>query len=87
MTRRLWLLGRTEWATAVRRWDRDVPMGKGWDHQCSQVSIVDVDRDWLDYTVVLTAFFGRERRDKMAPRITRASHEVVKVRRIQNRSL
>jgi hypothetical protein len=87
LTRRLWLLGRTEWATAVRRWDRDVPMGKGWDHQCSQVSIVDVDRDWLDYTVVLTAFFGRERRDKMAPRITRASHEVVKVRRIQNRSL
>jgi hypothetical protein len=70
----------------LRRWDRDVPMGKGWDHQCSQVSIVDVERDWLDYTAVLRAFFDRERRDKMAPLITRASHEVVKVRRIQNQA-
>ena len=68
----------------VRRRDRDVPMARGWDHQCSQVSIVDVERDWLDYAVVLTAFFDRERRDKMAPHTTRASHEVVKVRRIQN---
>jgi hypothetical protein len=78
------LPSRTEWASAVRRWDRDVPMARGWDHQCSQVSIVDVKREWLDYTVVLTAFFDRERRDKMAPHITRASHKVVKVRRIQN---
>jgi hypothetical protein len=78
--------GRTEWASAVRRWDRDVPMGKGWDNQCLQVSIVDVDRDWLDYTVVLTAFFDRKGRDEMALRITRASHKVVKVRRIQNQA-
>ena len=36
----------------LRRWDRDVPMGKGWDHQCSQVSIVDV--------VMMMMFIGTE---------------------------
>jgi len=32
-----------DWVTAVRRWDRDVPMGDSWDHQDDDVSIVDVE--------------------------------------------
>jgi hypothetical protein len=50
-----------------------------------EVCIVDVKQTWVDYKVVETAFFGRQRYDGKPPSITRRKHELVKVRRIQNR--
>ena len=75
----------TEWVTAVRRWCRDTPMGDSWDQQGCEVSIVDVLKGWRDYTVVDTALFDRKRPDGRVATVSRTTHEVVKVRRIQNR--
>lgn len=49
-------------------------MGEGWDHQVSNVSIVDVEKGCRDYKLVETAFFDRERPDKMTPLISRQTH-------------
>jgi len=73
-----------DWATAVRRWDRNVPMGDSWDHQHDDVRIVDVETVSWDYAVVATAFFDRQRPDGRTPLISRGTHTVVKVRRVQN---
>ena len=75
----------TEWVTAVRRWCRDTPMGDSWDQQGCEVSIVDVLKGWRDYTVVETALFDRKRPDGRVATVSRTTHELVKVRRIQNR--
>jgi hypothetical protein len=75
----------SEWVTTVRRWSHDTPMGDSWDHQADEVSIVDVPRGWRDYTVAETALFDRPRPDGAVPTLSRATHELVKVRRIQNR--
>ncbi len=75
----------SESVTTVRRWCHDTPMGDSWDHQANEVSIVDVPRGWRDYTVVETALFDRQRPDGAVPTLSRATHELVKVRRIQNR--
>jgi hypothetical protein len=72
------------WCTAIRRWDRDVPMGESWDHQVDNVSIVDVETQSRDYKVVETAFFGRERKDKKEPRISQRTHRITRGRRVQN---
>ena len=77
----------SDWTAAVRRWDRDEPMGEGWSHQVANVSIVDVEPEWRDYKVVETAFFHRGRSDKKEPRISLHTHNIVKVRRVQNRKL
>ena len=74
----------SEWATTVRRWSRDQSIGDSWDHQVDEVSIVDVEKGWRDFTVVETALFGRPRRDGRVPTVSPATHELVKVRRIQN---
>ena len=74
----------TEWVTAVRRWDRDVQTGEGWDHQDDNLLIVDVQPEWRDYTIVESALYDRPREDGREPSIRRQSHEVVRVRRIQN---
>jgi len=71
------------WASAVRRWDRDVPMGDSWDHQDDDVRIVDVQTVSWDYAVVGTAFFERQRPDGRTPRISRGTHSVLTVRRVQ----
>jgi len=71
------------WATAVRRWDRDVPIGDSWDHQDDDVRIVVVETVSRDYAVVATAFFDRQRPDGRMPRISRGTHTVLKVRRVQ----
>jgi len=76
-----------DWATTVRRWDRDVPMGDSWDHQDDDVIIVDLQTDSRDYTVVASAFFDRQRPDGKTPLISRGTHTVLKVRRVQNRAL
>jgi len=76
-----------DWVTAVRRWDRDVPMGDSWDHQEDDVDIVDVEIASRDYAVVASAFFDRQRPDGRTPLISRGTHTVVKIRRVQNRSL
>ena len=73
-----------DWVTAVRRWDRDVPMGDSWDHQDDDVSIVDVETASRDYAVVANAFFDRQRPDGRTPLISRDTHTVVKIRRVQN---
>jgi hypothetical protein len=75
----------SEWVTTVRRWCRDTPMGDSWDHQADLVSIVELQRGWCDYTVAETALFDRPRPDGAVPTVSRATHELVKVRRIQNR--
>ena len=75
----------TEWVTAVRRWDRDERTGEGWDHQDENLLIVDVQKGWRDYTIVESALYDRPREDGREPSIRRQSHEVVRVRRIQNR--
>jgi len=49
----------SEWVTTVWRWHRDMAMGDSWDHQSDNVRIVNVQRDWRDYAVVLSAFFDR----------------------------
>ncbi len=77
-------IGGDLWATAIRRWDRDVPMGESWDHQVDNVSIVDVETQSRDYKVVETAFFGRERKDKKEPRISQRTHRITRGRRVQN---
>ena len=77
----------TEWVSAVRRWDIHNPMAEGWSHQVANVSIVDVQPGWCDYKVVESAFFDRARSDNMPPRISRHTHTIVKVRRVQNRKL
>ena len=64
--------------------DRDVAMCEGWDHQVDSVSIVDVQPEWRDNKVVESAFFDRERGDKRAPLVSRATHSIVQVRRVQN---
>jgi hypothetical protein len=69
----------------VRRWCRDTPMGDSWDHQVDEVSIADVPKGWRDYTVAETALFDRPRPDGAVPTLSRATHELVKVKRIQNR--
>jgi len=74
------------WVTVVRRWDRDVAMGDSWDHQTDNVHIVDVEPEWLDHVLVLSAFFDRKRSDDKTPIISRRTHSVVQVRRVQNRS-
>jgi len=76
-----------DWATAVRRWDRDVPMGDSWDHQDDDVRIVDVQTASRDYTVVASAFFDRQRPDGKTPLISCGTQTVLKVRRVQNRAL
>jgi hypothetical protein len=60
-------------------------MGDSWDHQADLVSIVELQRGWRDYTVAETALFDRPRPDGAVPTVSRATHELVKVRRIQNR--
>jgi len=75
----------SEWVTTVRRWCRDTPMGDSWDQQADEVSIVDVQRGWRDYAVVETALFDRQRPDGVVPSLSRATHVLVKVKRIQNR--
>ena len=65
-----------DWATAVRRWDRDVPMGDSWDHQDDDVSIVDVQTASRDYAVVATAFFERQRPDGRTPLISHGTQTV-----------
>ena len=75
----------SEWVTTVRRWRHDTPMGDSWDQQADEVSIVDVQRGWRDYAVVETALFDRQRPDGVVPSLSRATHVLVKVRRIQNR--
>ena len=75
----------TEWVTAVRRWDRDVQTGEGWDHQDDDLLIVDVQPEWRDYTIVESALYDRPREDGREPSIRRQNHEIVRVRRIQNR--
>jgi hypothetical protein len=75
----------SEWVTAVRRCDIKRKIGDSWDHQEGNVSIVNVEAGWRDYMVVETAFFERKRRDGKAPRLSRDTHRIVKVRRIQNR--
>jgi len=80
-------MGGDSWATAIRRWDRDVPMGESWDHQVDNVSIVDVETQSRDYKVVETAFFDRPRTDGKEPRILRRAHTITRVRRVQNKSL
>jgi hypothetical protein len=77
----------SDWVTTVRRWCRDTPMCDSWDHQLDLVSIVELQRGWLDYKLVETAFFERPRHDGAVPTVSRATHELVKVRRIQNRNL
>jgi len=74
------------WATAARRWDRDVAMGDSWDHQTGNVHIVNVEPEWSDHAVVLSAFFDRKRLDDKTSIISRRTHSVVQVRRVQNRS-
>jgi hypothetical protein len=75
----------SDWVTTVRRWCRDTPMGDSWDHQLDLVSIVELQRGWRDYTVAETALFDRPRPDGAVPTVSRATHELVKVRRIQSR--
>ena len=75
----------SEWVTTVRRWRHDTPMGDSWDQQADEVSIVDVQRGWRDYAVVETALFDRQRPDGVVPSLSRATHVLVKVKRIQNR--
>ena len=60
-------------------------MGDSWDQQGCEVSIVDVLKGWRDYTVVDTALFDRRRPDGRVTTVSRTTHELVKVRRIQNR--
>jgi hypothetical protein len=72
----------SDWVTTVRRWCRDTPMPNSWDHQLDLVSIVELQRRWLDYTLVETAFFERPRPDGVVPTVYRATHELVKVRRM-----
>jgi len=76
-----------DWVSAVRRWDRDVAMGDSWDHQEDDVDIIDVETASRDYAVVASAFFDRQRPDGRTPFISRGTHTVVKIRRVQNRSL
>ena len=76
-----------DWVSAVRRWDRDVAMGDSWDHQDDDVSIVDVEIASWDYAVVASAFFDRQRPDGRTPLISRETHTVVKMQRVQNRTL
>ena len=75
----------SEWVTTVRRWCPNTPMGESWDHQVENVTIVNVERGWRDYTVVETALFDRLRADGRVPTVSRGTHELVKVQRIQNR--
>ena len=48
------------------------------------VSIVDVEPGSRDYTVVLSALFDRSRPDGVTPRVSRSTHVLRKVRRVQN---
>jgi len=62
-------------------------MGDSWDHQDDDVSIVDVETASRDYAVVASAFFDRQQPDGRTPLVSRDTHTVVKMRRVQNRSL
>ncbi len=73
------------WATVVRRWNRDKPMGEHWDHQESNVHLVRMEETWHDYNMVLKLLFDRPRADGAALRVSRHTHRVVCVRRVQNR--
>ena len=75
----------SEWATAIRRWDIRETMGESWDHQVDDVSIVRVEPGSVDYALVASAFFDRRRADGRAARLSRETHCIVQVRRIQNR--
>jgi hypothetical protein len=77
----------TEWVSAVRRSDRDEVMAESWDHQVANVSILDVEPEWRDYKVGESVFFDRARSDKKPPRISRNTHTIVKMRRVQDRML
>ena len=84
MTATVTLAGRP-WLTSVRRWDATVPMGDSWDHQDCAVRIIDVEPRWREFSLVSQAFFDRQRSDGVAPRVSRETHRLVRVRRIQNR--
>jgi len=75
----------SDWVTPVRRWCSKTPAFESWDHQEDEVSFADVQKGWSDYMVVVSAFFDRPRPDGRVPTISRDTHELVKVRRIQNR--
>jgi hypothetical protein len=75
----------SEWVRMVRRWCRDTPMGDSWNHQIDKVSIADVQKGWRGYAVVETALIDRPQPDGTVPMLSRATHELVKVRCIQNR--
>ena len=75
----------SEWVTAIRRWDKNEPMGESWDHQVDEVAIVKVEREWVDYAVAASAFYDRKRGGGRKERVSRDTHRIVQVRRIQNR--
>ena len=60
-------------------------MGESWDHQVDEVAIVKVEREWLDYALVESAFYDRKREVGRVSRVSRDTHRIVQVRRIQNR--
>lgn len=81
------VLAGSPWQTAVRRWDAAAPIGDSWSHhhQASTVRIVDVEPHWREFSLVLQAFFDRRRPDGTAPRISRETHRLLRVQRVQNR--
>jgi len=76
------------WSTRVRRWDAHVRPPESWDHQDGNVAVVPITQssDPLDYVLVESAFF-KPRDDGKKPLISRDTHQIVQVRRIQNRGL
>ena len=74
-----------EWSSVVRRWNRDTPMAERWDHQDSNVRVVNVDPHSSDYQMVVQKLLDMPRADGIAASLSRRSHEVVTIQRIQNR--
>ena len=60
-------------------------MGDSWDHQEDGVSIVTVAVEHRDYKVVESALFDRRWSDGKTPVVSRATHRLRRVRRVQNR--
>jgi len=76
------------WSGRIRRWDVQTPMADSWDHQDDEVKIVDIglDDDECDRVTVESSVY-KERADRRKPLISRDTHQMIRICRIQNRGL
>jgi hypothetical protein len=54
------------------------------EHQVDDVSMVRVEQEWVDYALVASALLDRKRADGKRARLSRETHRIVQLRRIQN---